>query len=311
MRAGKFGPNLSQFQFQKKGPPRDALRAVPLDCDNSAVRLLLHAFASLILLLILTQDYQIFAEKMLPLLGRPPREFQAPPPGEAADGFVRTLDSQQIHYRRWQGQGAPRTAYRVAVLHHGNLGTMDGYRTIPKWLAGLGITSYVYDYRGYGQSTGFPSERGLYRDAEAVLDQALRNEGASPEVALAFAHSLGGGPATYLAAKKKLGALILAASFTSVPDAASTNPSFGWLSRFAWTRFPNAERIAELDRTCLIVLHAGQDKLMPRWMSRQLAHAYRGRGRSFLTEGPNASHDSIVTETPALAEPLLHECSKN
>jgi uncharacterized protein len=128
---------------------------------------------------------------------------------------------------------------------------------------------------------------------------------------LSFAHSLGGGPASYLAANRKLGALILAGTYTSVPEQASTNPIFGWLSRYVWTEFPNEAHVRRLDRTCLIVLHGGRDNAMPRWMSLRLVESYAGRGGVFFAESANATHDSIVTEAPGLAGPLLPRCLKN
>ncbi|MBM3757004.1 MAG: alpha/beta fold hydrolase [Acidobacteria bacterium] len=267
----------------------------------------LNGIGFVVLLIVITQDYQIFAERMLQLFGVR-RTYIEAPPGEAEDFFVTASDGEQISVRRWKAAAAPSTRLRVAVLHHGNQGTMDGYRTIPQWLAGFGITSYVYDYRGYGRSSGAPSERGIYKDAEAVWAEAVRRDGASPDLALSFAHSLGGGPASYLAARYHFGALLLTGTYTTVPEQARTNPLFGWLASFVRTEFPSRQYVASLGSTCLIVLHGGKDNSMPRWMSDQLMAAYRGRGGAFFAADPDATHDGIVGSTPQLAGPLLGKC---
>ncbi len=268
---------------------------------------LLNGFGFLILLIVITQDYRIFAERTFQIIGDR-RTFIEAPPEAAEDFFVTAADGERISVRRWKATAPPSTRLRVAVLHHGNQGTMDGYRTVPEWLAGLGIASYVYDYRGYGRSSGAPSERGIYKDAEAVWAEAVRRDRVSPDQAMGFAHSLGGGPASYLAARHHFGALLLTGAYTSIPEQAGAHPLFGWLSSFVRTEFPSRDYVSALGPTCLIVLHAGRDHSMPRWMADQLIAAYRGRGGAFLAVDPEATHEGIVGATPRLAGPLLGKC---
>ena len=259
--------------------------------------------AALILILILTQDFQIYAELL-----QPPRAFN-PPAANAADYFAPTADGAQIHFRRWAPAATPRTRIRAAILSHGNAGTMDGYHTIPKWLAEKGIAAYVYDYRGYGRSTGWPSERGIYQDAEAIWRQAQSRDHATPETTLVFGHSLGGGPSTYLAEKYNLAVLITAATYPSVPERAALHPYFGRLAPFVWTLFPNRQRIGRLKDTCLIVIHASNDDTMPVAMASQLLDAYKGTNKFFLAVHPTAGHGDIIGQVPQLADPLLAQCN--
>lgn len=269
---------------------------------------ILSAVAAVLLLFILTQDLQIFAELMLRLTG-PARIYNPPKPGSnAADFFATTADGERIHFRRWAPSGPTLTPIRTAILSHGNAGTMDDYVTIPRWLAAQGIATYVYDYRGYGLSTGWPSEQGIYRDIDAIWREAQNRDLAAPETTLAFGHSLGGGPASYLAETNRLGALMLASTFTSLPDRVALDSHFRILAPFVWTNFPNLERIARLNNTCLIVLHARNDDTMPYAMSRQLLGAYRGRNRVLFAEDPTAGHAGIIGRIPALAQPLLTQC---
>ncbi|HEU0122212.1 MAG TPA: alpha/beta fold hydrolase [Bryobacteraceae bacterium] len=260
----------------------------------------------LTLLIVLTQDFQIYAELSHRLLQGPAAVH--PPVPTAMDGFVRTVDGEMISYRRWGPTGSKRSRLRAAILSQGNAGTMDGYHTIPLWLTEQGIAAYVYDYRGYGRSTGWPSERGIYRDIEAIWNEVQRREQITPAELLLFGHSLGGGPAAYLAETRGAAVLITAATYTSVPDRVARHPYFSLLAPFVWTNFPNRERIARLQNTCLIVLHAGHDDGMPYAVSRQLYAAYRGASRAFFAEHPDATHGDIIRYVPALAEPLLAQC---
>lgn len=261
-----------------------------------------------VLLVILTQDFQIFAELTHKLTGHS-GPYNPPPPGSnAADFFTTTEDGYRIHFRRWAPASPAQSSLRVAILSHGNAGTMDDYHTIPKWLAAKGIATYVYDYRGYGLSNGWPSERGLYKDIDAIWAEAVRRDQATPKTTLAFGHSLGAGPASYLAEKLQLAVLLTAATYTSVPERVALHPLFGALAPFVWTRFPNRDRIANLNNTCLIVLHAGQDESMPLSMSRSLLSSYKGSNRALFAAHPTATHASIVSLVPNLAEPLLPQC---
>jgi alpha-beta hydrolase superfamily lysophospholipase len=268
-----------------------------------------HGLGALILLVILSQDVQIFAEILRRWTGKGAGPYQPPADTRlAADDFVVTADGNRIHFRRWASQAPPHPKIRVAILSHGNAGAMHGYKTIPEWLARIGITSYVYDYRGYGLSTGFPSERGVYRDADAIWKEAVRGDQATPANTLVFGHSLGGGPATYLAEKHNAAVLVVAATFTSIPERAALHPQFGMLAPFVWSRFPNTERIARLKDTCVIVLHAAHDNGMPRWMADTLVKSYRGTSKVLFSESATANHDNIVGEVPVLTEPLLPQC---
>lgn len=262
-----------------------------------------NTLAAIIFVIILTQDLQIYAELL--------RQSHYDPPGptvRAADAFVIAVDGQRIHFRRWEATASPQTALRTAILSHGNAGTMDDYVTIPAWLASLGVTTYVYDYRGYGLSSGWPSERGLYQDAEAIWRYATVRDDAIPRQTLVFGHSLGGGPATFLAEKYGMAALLLAASYTSIPERAALHPFFGFLAPFVWTEFPNRTRISNLRESCLMVLHGEKDETMPITMSRQLQEAYRGSNRALLATHPEAGHADIIKHVPALARPLLSQC---
>lgn len=262
----------------------------------------------MLFMIILTQDLQIYPELWLSKLKGINRQFN-PPVSGAHDGYARTADGGWVHFRRWPASAQPSTPYRVAILHHGNQGTMDGYRRIPLWLASQGITSYVFDYRGYGKSPGWPSESNIYADSEAVYETAQRIDNPNPKEVISFGHSLGGGAATRLAERHKLGVLWTAGAFTSMREQAHTHFFFWFLSPWVWPEFPNAANVSKLEETCFVLYHGERDETIPVWMARRLASAYQGRGRQITALIPGLNHNGILDAVPDRGIKDLQACA--
>ena len=72
-----------------------------------------------------------------------------------------------------RGHSAPPPRVRAAhiVYFHGNGGNLSLWAPILVGIARQGYSVLAFDYRGYGNSTSYPSERGLYRDVEAVVER--------------------------------------------------------------------------------------------------------------------------------------------
>jgi len=118
----------------------------------------------------------------------------------------------------WSFPPAPQ---RPLILYfHGNAGGLDlraeRFRAIAK--AGMGLLAI--EYRGYASSTGSPSERGLKLDGEAAYAAAIAS-GVAPERIVPLGESLGSGIAIALAARRKIGALVLDSPYSSIADVAA------------------------------------------------------------------------------------------
>jgi abhydrolase domain-containing protein 12 len=120
---------------------------------------------------------------------------------------------------------------RLVIYFHGNTGTIaQGRRTEEYRMFSSGASDKIFvlafDYRGFGKSTGSPSERGLMNDAEAVVEWALGSACIAPDRIVFLGHSLGTAVATAithyyanLAAPIEFAGLILCASFTNTGSA--------------------------------------------------------------------------------------------
>ena len=150
---------------------------------------------------------------------------------------------------------------RVFLLCHGNAGNISHRLDQYSLLLELGAAVFAFDYRGYGQSQGRPSEEGTYRDAHAAY-QWLRAKGFAAQQIVVLGESLGGGVASELACREPIGALILQSTFTSVADlGAELFPwlPVRWLGRI---KYDTANRLPQL-RVPLLVLHSRADTLIP------------------------------------------------
>ncbi len=200
------------------------------------------------------------------LLYFPVRELASSPEahGLRADALaVPTEDGETL--AGWWIRGAGK---RAVLFFHGNAGNaadrLDRARILNER---FGLDVFLVDYRGYGRSTGSPSEDGLARDARAVLG-AARERGFAPDRIVLFGESLGSAVATRLASEAPVGAVILETPFLSVPEMARVHYPFvpTFLIR---SRFDNASRVGTIAAPKLFLV-AERDEIVPPEQGRRL-----------------------------------------
>lgn len=246
---------------------------------------LLAGYAVLVLALYLAQDRLLYH----PTQSLPVTPADRGMPFEAVT--FETEDGEVLH-----GWWLPVEPERGALLFfHGNAGNIAGRLESAAQFLDLGLSVLIFDYRGYGQSTGAPSEEGLYRDAEAAWRYLTQERDRAPQRVVLFGRSLGSGPVTWLAARRQAGALILESAFTSVPDVAARQfplVPVRWLAR---TQFDNRRRIPHVE-VPLLVIHSPDDAVIPFVHGRRLYEAARSP-KSFLrlTGGHN---DGFLVSAP-------------
>lgn len=175
---------------------------------------------------------------------------------QAEDNVLDTPDGERIIV--WHvppGEKMP-----VVLYLHGNGGALSHRAMRFAALTAGGIGLVAVDYRGYGGSSGRPTERGLIIDAETAYDFAFARY---PVARLAvWGKSLGTGVATALAAERPVGRLILEAPFTSTADIAGLHYPYvpvHWLMK---DQFRSDERIGSV-KAPLLVMHGVRDPIVP------------------------------------------------
>jgi len=178
----------------------------------------------------------------------------------------------------------PGEADKPAVLFcHGNASTVSdpSYLRFLELVHEMGVSVLIFDYRGFGRSTGSPSEEGTYRDVEAAWDFLRDSRGYAPGDIVIWGKSLGGGPASYLASSHQdCRALILESTFTSIPDVAQRLIPFLPTSRIINHEYPVESRIRELGCP-LLVMHSPQDETVPYELGRRI-YARASEPKRFL-----------------------------
>jgi len=201
---------------------------------------------------------------------------------------IATADGERLHAwlieARRDPAEEPRSARPTVLYSHGNAGNVEHRIDVAATLAGLGCDVLLYDYRGYGKSSGRPSEAGVRADALAVHAHLVEQERVPPARIVLFGESLGGAVSIDLATRAPVGAVIVEDTFTSIPDLGAE--IYPWLPirLLARTRFDSAAKVARIGAP-LLVIHSPDDRLVPLAHGRALIERAREPKTLLLTSG--------------------------
>ncbi len=158
------------------------------------------------------------------------------------------------------------------VFCHGNAGDMGDRLMSIETIHKMGLDVLIFDYRGYGRSTGKPTENATYEDIRAVWDYLVDKRGMAPERIVLFGRSLGGAVACWLATQVKPAGLVLESSFTSAPDMAALMFPYLPVRIVCSFKYDNLARMEHI--SCpLLVAHGRSDRTIPYKHGRRLFEA--------------------------------------
>ena len=154
------------------------------------------------------------------------------------------------------------SARGVILFCHGNAGNISHRLESIQIFHRLGLEVFIFDYRGYGQSEGKPTEHGTYEDAQAAWRYLIEERLLNPNEVIVFGRSLGGGVASWLAQSHTPGALILESTFVSLPDIAATLYPYLPVKLLLRFEYNTAEYVSRVDCP-LLIIHSRDDEIMP------------------------------------------------
>jgi uncharacterized protein len=175
------------------------------------------------------------------------------------------------------------------VLHfHGNAESAFSHTQLRHCqnLTSLGLNVLGFDYRGFGLSAGVASEAHMDEDAEAAYEE-LRRRGIPSDHIILWGHSLGSGPAVFLASERPAAALVLFGAFTSVPDAAADSYPYLPVRWLVSVHFNSLGIMPRLHLPVLIV-HTTDDSLIPIQEGKRLYAAAKDPKQLLILNGPFA-----------------------
>ena len=150
----------------------------------------------------------------------------------------------------------------AVVIFHGNAGNISHRIDYLTMFHRLGYSTLLVDYRGYGRSTGSPSEEGTYRDAEAAWQWLTRERGVPAGDIVVLGESLGGAVAVWLAARVNPRALVVASCFTSVPALGAQVYPFlpvRLISRYSYDSLSTIKEV----KAPVLIAHSREDDIIP------------------------------------------------
>jgi fermentation-respiration switch protein FrsA (DUF1100 family) len=188
------------------------------------------------------------------------RQLVATPDGIGLDYdevWLDTSDGVRIH-----GWFVPGDSTVTLLYFHGNAGNISHRLHTIRQFHDLDLSVFIIDYRGYGDSEGRPSERGLYRDAEAAWEYLTETRAIPAGDIVVLGRSLGGSLAAWLAAERNPRALIVDSAFTSVPDIGQD--VYPWLPVRLLSRIQHPTREHVTRASCpVLVVHSRDDEIIP------------------------------------------------
>jgi fermentation-respiration switch protein FrsA (DUF1100 family) len=192
-------------------------------------------------------------------------------------------------------------AKRTVLFLHGNAGNISHRGESIAIFHRLGLNVLIFDYRGYGQSQGRPSETGLYRDADAAWRYLTESRGTKDSDIVVFGRSLGGIVAARLASEVHPRAVILESTFSSARDFA--RGAFPLMSRFVYQRFDfDAVAYIRLATAPLLEIHSPKDEIIPFELGRKVYEAAR-EPKTFL-EISGDHNDGFMNSQPGYERSL-------
>ncbi len=171
--------------------------------------------------------------------------------------YLRAEDDVKIH--AWHIPA--REAEYTVLFSHGNAGNISHRLDKISSFNDIGLNVFIFDYRGYGKSGGFPSEQGLYRDAYASYHHLIDEMNVAPENIILYGESLGGAVSVELASTRLVGGLITESNFTSVKEMARLVFPFVPHVLLA-SRFDSLSKIGDVEAPKLII-HSIDDEIVP------------------------------------------------
>jgi fermentation-respiration switch protein FrsA (DUF1100 family) len=178
----------------------------------------------------------------------------------------------------------------VLLWCHGNAGNIINRLDNLRELYRLGLSVFLFDYRGYGRSEGHPSEEGLYQDGFGAYEYVTRIRRVRPDRLILFGRSLGAAVAGELAAQKPAAGLILESCFPSVEALAKFHYLGLPVHWLLGATFRLIDRLPHISLP-LLVIHGDRDDVVPLQLGRQVFDAAKEPKAFYIVRG--ADHNNV------------------
>jgi fermentation-respiration switch protein FrsA (DUF1100 family) len=214
------------------------------------------------------------------------------------DAWFSAADGTRLH-----GWFVPHPSPRgVMLVAHGNGGNLSGGAELLREFSSLGLSSMIFDYRGYGRSEGSPNGDGILDDARAARTWLSNRVGMPINQLLLFGDSLGGAVAVRLASEGGARGLIVTNTFSSLTDVAGYHYPWAPVRLLLRTKLESDAAIRSYHGP-LLQVHGDSDNVVPYRFGRKLFEA-ANEPKEFITVRSN-DHTCLTAELLAALERFL------
>jgi len=219
-----------------------------------------------------------------------PRYFRSPAeyniPFEELD--IETIDGIQV--RAWLLKQKDSRTRPTVIFFHGNAGNIGLRLPIAvEMYRNVLVNVLLVDYRGYGDSTGVPSENGLKLDANACLEAIERHQELDSSKIVVFGQSLGGAVSLHLASSfpNRIKGVILENTFLSISSMVDVlMPYLRYVKRLVLRMNWNSEKAIQNYDGPLLLIAGDRDELVPTFHMRTLFNLARSSSKElFVVKG--------------------------
>jgi fermentation-respiration switch protein FrsA (DUF1100 family) len=244
------------------------------------------------------RNMQLFCPSPDPVISWDPVDYGIPRDA-VQEVWFEAADGEMLH--GWYCRAANPIA--SGIFCHGNTGNLTVSADVIPHLLDAGLSILFFDYRGFGRSSGRPSIRGVVSDAvtAARFHDTIRPRHL-PSVLYGF--SLGGAVAAQVARHHYFDGLILQSTFTSLEHIARVTFPRLPMHLFAGGFFDTISVVGRL-KIPLLVMHGGDDEVIPCWMAHKLFDACTSPKQIHIVEA-GLHKDLYIRDAESLRR-FIHE----
>lgn len=208
--------------------------------------------------------------------------------------YVTCPNKERLHCWYLKNPGAA----QVVFISHGNGGNLTTRAELIALLLNLGLSVFIYDYQGYGKSTGSPSLTKIAEDGNCALNYLLKDKNYKASDVILLGESLGSGVTCRLSTEHESGGIILLSPYYSMQKLARQKLS--WLNLYPDFLFSSPAydngKILSQNHAPLLIIHGEKDRLISPSNSHELfAQAIMPKQILWLK---NSSHNDIMDKDP-------------
>lgn len=167
--------------------------------------------------------------------------------------------------------GDPKQAKGTVIQVHGNARNITNHWALVEWLPAYGYNVFVFDYRGYGQSEGKPTPKGLFEDTHSAIDYVRARQDIDPEKLLIIGQSLGGNNSlAAVGAGNRQGICAMLIDSTFFSYASIANDKLWGSGILMNNKYSASKFVAAIAPIPLLFIHGKQDGVIPYEHSQRL-----------------------------------------